>query len=101
MSLLVIIWIVSAVTAVLISPAPASGQRQYEPGTPPWVPLIDECMAAGGSRNDCIAALPPDVYAALTDWERKTREQRRALMRIRLHLNAKRSEDCPDRRPPR
>jgi hypothetical protein len=45
-------------------------ERGYRPGTPPWVPVIDDCMAAGGNRNDCIEALPPDLYAGFLEWER-------------------------------
>jgi hypothetical protein len=83
MTLLVAVWIVSAVVAVVVSPERAVGQREYKPGTPPWVPAIDDCMNAGGSRGDCIEALPPDLYKALTDWERRTGEQRRGWAEMR------------------
>jgi hypothetical protein len=54
----------------------------YLPGTPPWVPLIDACMTAGGQRNDCIEALPPDMYAAFLAAERARAAERRALMQL-------------------
>lgn len=54
----------------------------YVPGTPPWIPLIDACMAAGGGRNDCIEALPPDMYAAFLADEQAGAAERRALMRL-------------------
>ena len=46
---------------------------KYVPGTPSWVPLIDACMEAGGSRNDCIGALPPEELKKLE----KSEQQRR------------------------
>lgn len=54
----------------------------YISGTPPWVPLIDQCMNAGGARNDCIAALPPDMHAAFIADERARAAERRALMQL-------------------
>ncbi len=46
-----------------------SAGETYHPGTPSWVPLIDDCIRAGGSRNDCIEALPPEELAKLEAWE--------------------------------
>jgi len=45
----------------------------YFPGDATWVPLIDDCMAAGGSRRHCINALPPAERAKLEDWRRDLR----------------------------
>jgi hypothetical protein len=55
----------------------------YVPGTPPWVPLIDACMAQGATRSDCIASLPPDVLEAFEASEREGAARRGALMRTR------------------
>jgi hypothetical protein len=55
----------------------------YVPGTPPWVPLIDECMARGGTRSECIESLPPEVLEELEVSEREVAARRRALMRSR------------------
>ena len=60
-----------------------AGNDRYLPGTPSWVPLIDACMAGGGSRGDCIAALPPEELAALEQWERENGDRRR--QRLRQH----------------
>lgn len=54
----------------------------YVPGTPPWTPLIDACMTAGGGRIDCIEALPPDMYEAFLADEQARASERRALMRL-------------------
>ena len=40
------------------------GERYY-PGTPSYVPLIDNCIIAGGARAECIEALPPEELAKL------------------------------------
>jgi hypothetical protein len=48
----------------------------YLPGTPSWVPLVDDCMAAGGNRTDCTNNLPPDELAKLQRWEQGTRRSR-------------------------
>ena len=45
--------------------------QTYPPGTPSWVPLIDQCMAAGGSRSECVEALPPAELHAFRDWEQQ------------------------------
>lgn len=50
--------------------------RKHMPGTPSWVPIIDTCMEAGGSRNDCIAALPSEEAAKLEAWEQRNRRWR-------------------------
>jgi hypothetical protein len=54
----------------------------YVPGTPAWVPLIDACMARGGGRNDCIEALPPEMYAEFLAWEQGRAAERRALFSL-------------------
>jgi hypothetical protein len=48
----------------------------YLPGTPSWVPLVDDCMAAGGNRTDCSNNLPPDELAKLQRWEQEMRNSR-------------------------
>jgi hypothetical protein len=48
----------------------------YLPGTPSWVPLVDDCMAAGGNRTDCSNNLPPDELAKLQRWEQRMRRSR-------------------------
>jgi len=53
----------------------------YVPGTPPWVPLIDDCMARGGTRSECIESLPPEVLEELEVSEGEVAARRRALMR--------------------
>jgi hypothetical protein len=55
----------------------------YLPGTPPWVPLIDECMARRLTRSECIESLPPEVLEELEASEREVAARRRALMRSR------------------
>ena len=51
--------------------------ESYRPGTPSWVPLIDNCIIAGGSRGDCIEALPPEELAKLEKWEQRHATWRR------------------------
>jgi len=60
-----------------------ASETGYVPGTPPWVPLIDACMSNGGTRDECIEALPLDMLEALESWEREIAARRRALMRSR------------------
>ena len=48
----------------------------YLPGTPSWVLLVDDCMAAGGNRTDCSNNLPPDELAKLQRWEQRMRRSR-------------------------
>lgn len=55
----------------------------YVPGTPPWVPLIDDCMARGGTRSECIESLPPEVLEELEVSEGEVAARRRELMRNR------------------
>ena len=43
---------------------------QYVPGTPSWVPLIDNCMIAGGTRAECIDRLPEADKERYLEWER-------------------------------
>lgn len=67
----------------------------YVPGTPPWVPLIDACMAGGGMRNDCIEALPPQIYADFLAWERSQAAERRALGQLPRSPWVPAAEDLP------
>jgi hypothetical protein len=50
----------------------SSGER-YHPGTPSWVPLVDNCIREGGGRADCIDQLPPDEKAKFHQWEQERR----------------------------
>ena len=68
----------------------------YLPGTPPWVPLIDACMTAGGGRNDCIEALPPDLHAEFLATERARRDERRALLQRQRTPRIPPPERLPD-----
>jgi hypothetical protein len=45
--------------------------------------LIDNCIMAGGSRNDCIEALPPDELRKLEAAEAERGAMRREQMRAR------------------
>ena len=58
------------------------GER-YHPGTPTYVPLIDDCLALGGTRPDCIEALPPDELKKLEAEEARRGAMRRAQLRAR------------------
>jgi hypothetical protein len=72
---------------VPVSPDPNTSSGEYLPGTPSRVSLIDVCMRRGGSRVDCIDALPPEELAALERWERKNGEKRRErMLRNRQHV---------------
>ena len=53
--------------------------ESYNPGTPSWVTVVDDCLRAGGSRADCIAELPQAEQQAFDEWEQETRRRRRAL----------------------
>ncbi len=60
--------------------APLGGRfpaRYQEGQEQPWTALIDDCMAAGGQRTDCIENLPPDVLAQLEAWESRNAAMRR------------------------
>ncbi len=52
----------------------------------PWEPPMAECMAEGGTRGDCIEALPPEVLAELEAWEAQNGVMRRAQMAVRSSL---------------
>jgi len=62
---------------------PSVMSSRYRPGTPSWVLLIDNCIMAGGSRNDCIEALPPDELKKLEEWEAEVAAMRREQMGAR------------------
>ncbi len=90
---------VGLIAASLLAATLARGQSSpdlpgYVPGTPAWVPLIDACMTDGGGRNDCIEALPAEIYAEFLAWEQDGR--RRALMRLpRIPIPAKKIAALP------
>ena len=57
--------------------------EHYYTGTPTYVPLIDDCLALGGTRGACIEALPPDELKKLEAEEARRGAMRRAQMRGR------------------
>ncbi len=57
--------------------------EHYYIGTPTYVPLIDDCLALGGTRGACIEALPPDELKKLEAEEARRGATRRAQMRGR------------------
>ena len=65
-----------------------SAGQIYNPGTPSWVPLIDDCMNAGGTRSECIATLPPEELAKLEAWEAQVGAMRREQMARRQVLSS-------------
>jgi len=54
----------------------SAGER-YHPGTPSWVPLIDDCIRAGGNRSDCIDNLPRAELEKFKEWEQERRRHLR------------------------
>ena len=46
----------------------SNGER-YRPGTPSWVPIVDDCLRAGGNRTVCIESLPPEELRKFREWE--------------------------------
>jgi len=63
---------------------------RYAADVPYWVPMIDDCMAAGPTRRECFDALPEDVLADVAAWERARADQRREL--LHRHQELKRPE---------
>jgi len=53
---------------------------RYAVDVPYWIPMIDDCMAAGRTRRECFDALPEDVLADVDAWERAGADERRQLM---------------------
>ena len=64
----------------------AAGETYYL-GTPSYVPLIDDCLSAGGTRSECIAALPPEELAKLQAEEERRGALRRHQIKSRPQLN--------------
>ena len=60
----------------------SQGER-YHPGTPSYAPLIDDCIVAGGSRTECIEALPPEELKKLEAAEAERGATLREQMRAR------------------
>lgn len=59
-------------------PQPGDGSALYIDGAnQPWMIAIDNCMRAGGSRNDCIVSLPSELLAELEAWEAENGAMRR------------------------
>ena len=67
-----------------------SAGETYLPGTPAWIPKIDDCMREGGSRPDCIDALPAEDREALEQWERE--RARRGLLLEREGFGVERTQ---------
>ncbi len=59
------------------------GERYY-PGTPTYVPLIDDCLVLGGTRGECIEALPPEELKKLEAAEAERGVILREQMKARL-----------------
>jgi hypothetical protein len=55
----------------------------YYPGTPSYVPLIDDCIVAGGTRAKCIEALPADELKKLEAAEAERGAMLREQMKVR------------------
>ena len=64
------------------------GERYY-PGTPSYVPLIDNCIIAGGTRAECIEALPPEELKKLEAAEAERGAILREQMRARRAMSSK------------
>lgn len=64
-----------------------SGVVSAQPDETPWSPLIDACMAEGGSRGQCIDSLPPEILADLEAWEARNGSMRRRQMAVRSMLD--------------
>ena len=56
---------------------PARGGRYQEGHEYPWSRPLDDCMAAGGTRTECFANLPPDILAQFEAWEVERATERR------------------------
>ena len=59
----------------------------YLPGTPSWVALVDDCISGGGTRGECIDALPPEELSKLEAMEGERASMRRQRMNARYSLN--------------
>ncbi len=64
-----------------------SSGETYLPGTPSWVALIDDCMSYGGTRGECIDALPPEELSKLKAMEGERGAMRRQQMNMGYALN--------------
>jgi hypothetical protein len=49
----------------------------------PWSRPLDDCMAAGGTRTECFASLPPDILEQFEAWEVERAAQRRRQLEQR------------------
>jgi len=49
----------------------------------PWSRPLDDCMAAGGTRTECSARLPPDILEQFEAWEAERAAQRRRQLQQR------------------
>jgi len=56
--------------------APLGDGRYREGHEHPWSRPLDDCMAAGGTRTECFASLPPDVLEQFEAWEAERAVQR-------------------------
>ena len=64
---------------------PTDREREQQP----WATLIDDCMASGGQRTECIENLPPDILAQLEALESGNAAiRRRQLEASRSRLEA-------------
>ena len=56
--------------------APVGDGRYLEGHEYPWSRPLDDCMAAGGTRTECFASLPPDILEQFEAWEAERAAQR-------------------------
>ena len=52
-----------------------------------WIQPLNECMAAGGLRTDCLDGLPPEVLIQLEAWEAERAAIRRRQFEQRQKLD--------------
>ena len=57
--------------------APDGDGRYLEGHEYPWSRYLDDCIAVGGTRAECVASLPPDILQQFEAWEAERAAQRR------------------------
>lgn len=65
-----------------VQPLPVGDGSHLEGQEYPWSRPLNDCMAAGGTRTECFASLPPDILAQFEAWEaERAAERRRQLQK--------------------
>lgn len=59
------------------------------------MPLIDACIEAGASRNECIEALLPEELKKLEEWEQQNSRRTRGALRSGT-FGARRTVEQPE-----